>query len=171
MDQSFQSRVQPAPTSVPKNEPVSEQVLARCSIAAADYLDVVLQQHLPQVKDSQGADVTERTHARAHAALSKTIDHLATHARAQPRSVSHPAGRPPENRPAQDVVELIGRLRDGQDTFGAMLAREGLQGDSWSASRRQAHSVLRDAYPHVIAQTVHALYGAPLPVQAQGQGR
>lgn len=132
---------------------LTDRVISDCEIAGMDLIDAIVQAIMP-IKDSKGEDITEKARGKLQDAWSATLKHTLAHQRSNMRKHQGPEGRQAENS-----LELIARLRDSRDTMSGMMARQGIQSDSWSEARKTLHAEVMNRYDGMIAALIHQVWG------------
>lgn len=143
---------------------LTDRTKSDCELVGLDLIDDIVQQLSP-IKDSKGADISDKARTQLQQAWCETFAYALNHQRANARTHARP-----EMRAAGDSLELIARLRDSKDTMSAMMGRKGIQRDSWSAARNTLHTEVLNRYDGIIDQLVHTVWGHhAAPVRDSGR--
>lgn len=132
---------------------LTEQTKKKCEMAGLDLIDDIVSD-MGVIKDSKGADITDKVRGQLQKSWSDTLDFTLNNQRAN--RVTHTR---PCNEPAKNSLELITRLSDSRDTMSAIMTRNGIQLDSWSEARKTLHTEVISRYDGMVASLIHTVWG------------
>ncbi len=148
---------------------LTERVISDCEMGGFDLIDSLVDDIVGAqgaIKDSKGADITEKVRGQLGRAWSEAFKYTFNNQRSNIRT-----RQAPELCVAADSDELIARLRDSKDTMSGMMSRQGIQLDSWSPARKTLHTEVMNRYSGMIEQLIQHVWKnrvAPAPSLEQG---